>query len=227
MQTLRSLLRHSYIAALLCFTCVLSGMANAASSSKNASSAASTASASVVAADTDTIDLAKSAITIVFKQMQVPVEAKFKKFNAQIHYDSARPEASKANIEIQVNSFDLGDPEYNKEVLKKDWFNVAQFPKATFVLSTIKSAAAGKLNVNGKLTIKGKSRDVAFPLSVKTEANQQIFEGALPIKRLDFNIGEGDWKDTSMVADEVVIKFHLVVTPHVPSKKVVTRSARS
>jgi len=35
----------------------------------------------------------------------------------------------------------------------------------------------------------------------------------LPIKRLTFNIGEGEWKDTSMVADEVTIKFHVVTTP--------------
>ena len=40
-----------------------------------------------------------------------------------------------------------------------------------------------------------------------------LLEGALPIKRLAFNVGEGDWKDTSMVADEVVIKFH-IVTAH-------------
>ncbi len=223
MQALRRLSQHFYIAMLLCFVGTLFGMANAASVPKISSSPASISQS----ISTDAIDVSKSTITIVFKQMQVPVEAKFKKFNAQISYDVARLEASKANIEIQINSFDLGDPEYNKEVLQKDWFNAAQFPKATFVLGAIKSAAPGKLNVNGKLTIKGKTRDVAFPISVKKEVNQQVFEGNLPIKRLDYNIGEGDWKDTSMVADDVWIKFHLVVTPHAPFKKVVTRSSRS
>ena len=37
-----------------------------------------------------------------------------------------------------------------------------------------------------------------------------MFDGAVPIKRLAYNIGEGEWKDTSMVADDVVIKFHVV-----------------
>jgi polyisoprenoid-binding protein YceI len=32
----------------------------------------------------------------------------------------------------------------------------------------------------------------------------------LPIKRSQFDIGTGEWKDTSVVADEVVIKFHIV-----------------
>jgi polyisoprenoid-binding protein YceI len=155
-------------------------------------------------------DTAKSSVTAVFKQMNVPVEAKFKKFNAQIDFSNAKPEASKANVEIDITSFDLGDPEYNKEVLKKDWFNGAHFPKATFVSSAIKPGAGGKFNVSGKLTIKGKTADVNFPLSVQQQGTAQVFEGALPIKRLAFNIGEGEWKDTSMVADEVIIKFKIV-----------------
>jgi polyisoprenoid-binding protein YceI len=154
-------------------------------------------------------DTAKSSVTATFKQLNVPVDAKFRKFDAQITYDAAKPEASKATVDIDVTSFDLGDPDYNKEVLKKEWFNAAQFPKASFVSSSIKPVAAGKLDVIGKLTIKGKTADVHFPLSVKKDGNVQVFEGALPIKRLTYNIGEGEWKDTSMVADEVVIKFRV------------------
>jgi polyisoprenoid-binding protein YceI len=157
-------------------------------------------------------DPAKSSISAVFKQMNVPVEGKFKKFNAQIDYDAAKPEASKASVEIDMSSFDLGDADFNKEVAKKDWFNSAQFPKATFVSSAIKPAGSGKLDVNGKLTIKGKTADVNFPMTVKKDGTAQAFEGALPIKRLTYNIGEGEWKDTGMVADEVVIKFRVVAT---------------
>ena len=154
-------------------------------------------------------DPAKSTVSATFKQMNVPIDAKFKQFTAAIDYDAAKPDAAKASVEINIASFDLGDPEYNKEVTKKEWFNAAQFPKASFVSTAIKSAGAGKLNVTGKLTIKGKTADVSFPLTVKTEGGKQIFEGALPIKRLAYNIGEGEWKDTSMVADDVIIKFHV------------------
>ncbi len=155
------------------------------------------------------VDPAKSSVTATFKQMGVPVEAKFKQFTAQIDYDAAKPAASKASVEIQTASLDLGDPDYNKEVTKKEWFNTAQFPKASFVSTAIAPAGAGKLTVSGKLSMKGRSADVSFPLSVKTEGGKQVFEGQLPIKRLAFNIGEGEWKDTSMVADEVVIKFRV------------------
>ncbi|ASU40354.1 polyisoprenoid-binding protein [Herbaspirillum sp. meg3] len=163
------------------------------------------------------VDAGKSTVSAVFKQLNVPVEAKFKKFTAQIDFDSAKPDAAKASVDIDIASFDLGDAEYNKEVLKKEWFNAAQFPKASFVSSSIKAAAGApagtKYDVTGKLTIKGKTADVRFPLTVKKEGNGQVFDGAVPIKRLTFNIGEGEWKDTGMVADEVTIKFHVVTAP--------------
>lgn len=157
-------------------------------------------------------DPAGSSVSAVFKQLNVPVEAKFRKFSAQIDFDAAKPAAAKATVEIDIPSFDLGDPDYNKEVLKKEWFNGAQFPKASFVSSAITPGAGGKLSVSGKLTIKGKTADVSFPLTVRQEAGRQVFDGALPIKRLNFNIGEGEWKDTSVVADEVIIKFHVVAS---------------
>lgn len=155
-------------------------------------------------------DTAKSSITATFKQMNVPVEATFRTFSAQLDYDPAKPEAARASVDITTASLDLGDPDMNKEVARKDWFNSAQFPKATFVSSAIKPAGPGKLNVTGKLTIKGKSANVSFPLAVRTEGGKQLFEGALPIRRLAYNIGDGEWKDTSMVADEVVIRFRVL-----------------
>ncbi|WP_426340169.1 YceI family protein [Pseudoduganella sp. S-14] len=166
---------------------------------------AAAASAAVLKADP-----AKSSVSAVFKQMNVPIESKFKKHNIVIDYNAAAPDTSKATVEIETASLDLGEAEMNAEVAKKDWFNSAQFPKATFVSTAIKSAGPGKLNVSGKLTIKGKAADVTFPITVKADGGKQVFDGALPIRRLAFNVGEGEWKDTGMVADEVTIKFHVV-----------------
>ncbi|HEY9381042.1 MAG TPA: YceI family protein, partial [Burkholderiales bacterium] len=36
---------------------------------------------------------------------------------------------------------------------------------------------------------------------------------SIPIRRTQYGIGAGAWADTSVVADEVPIKFHLVVAP--------------
>ena len=167
------------------------------------------ATALVAAAAPLKTDLAHSSVTATFKQMNVPVDASFKRFSAQIDYDAAHPDKATARVDIDTASFDMGEAEYNKEVAKKDWFDAGRFPKASFVSTAIRPGGAGKLLVTGKITIKGRTQDVSFPVSVKQEGGRQVFDGQLPIHRLAFDIGEGEWKDTSMVADEVVIKFHV------------------
>lgn len=163
------------------------------------------------AASAQTIDAARSSVSATFKQMGVPVEGKFKKLAGQVSYDPANPAAAQAKVDVDVASFDLGDPQYNREVQQKDWFDGARFPAASFVSSGVKAAGAGRLEVSGKLTIKGRSANVSVPLSARNEGGATVFDGSVPIRRLAFAIGEGEWKDTALLADEVLVKFHLVV----------------
>jgi polyisoprenoid-binding protein YceI len=156
------------------------------------------------------VDLTKSTVTATSKQMAVPVEGKFKKFTAQLDFDPAKPTAGSATISIDTSSYDLGDETYNKQATDKDWFDTAHFPTATFASTGIAPAGGTKYNVSGKLTIKGKSQNVTVPVTVTSQGTTQTFDGSLPIKRTQFDVGTGEWRDTSVVADEVVIKFHLV-----------------
>lgn len=158
------------------------------------------------------VDMARSTITATAKQLGVPIEGKFKKMTAAVVFTPAQLSQSSAKIDIDIASYDMGAADYNKEVIGKEWFNAAQFPKATFVSTTIAAAGADKYTVSGKLTLKGKVADVSFPITVKAANGIRTFDGVLPIKRSVFNIGEGEWKDVSVVADEVLIKFHLVAS---------------
>lgn len=158
------------------------------------------------------VDTARSSVSIVFRQMAAPVEARFRKFSARVDYDSARPEAAKASVEIDTASLDLGDAEYNTVVGQKEWLDVARFPRASFVSGATLASSAGSLTVSGKLTIKGRTVDLAVPVSVRDESGARVFEGRIPIRRLAFNVGEGEWQDTSVVQDEVIVSFRLVVS---------------
>ena len=156
------------------------------------------------------VDASKSTVTATSKQMNVPVDGTFKKFTAQLNFDPAKPAAGSAKLTIDTASYDLGDESYNAQVRGKDWFDAAQYPNATFVSSAIAPAGGNQFKVSGTLTIKGKSENVTVPVTVAQQGSTQSFDGALPIKRSQFDIGTGEWKDTSVVADEVVIKFHIV-----------------
>jgi len=153
------------------------------------------------------------AISFVAKQMNVPVKGQFKQFSARIQFDPARPAAGKAAVEIDVASLDLGDEEFNYEMNTKTWLDTRAYPKATFVSSAIKPIAPDRLEVSGKLTIKGKTLEVTVPVTLKTDGRARVLEGTLPIRRTTFNIGEDEWRDTSVVADEVQIRFRLIAAP--------------
>jgi polyisoprenoid-binding protein YceI len=156
------------------------------------------------------IDAAKSEIKFVSTQMNVPVEGRFRKFNAKLDFDPAKPAASKAEIEVDLNSVDTGSDEADTEVKTKGWFNIALFPTAKFVSSAVKPMGSSRYEVTGKLTIKGKSLDVVAPVTVKQEGSNTVFEGGFTLLRLQYGIGEGMWSDTETVANEVKVRFRLV-----------------
>lgn len=161
--------------------------------------------ASFVAAQAATLQADKSDVSFTFKQMGVPVDGKFKKFDAQLDFDAKKPEAGKIAFTVELGSVSLGDASFDAEVAKAPWFDTKRNGKATFVSSGIKPTGAGKYDVAGKLTIKGASRDVVVPITVASG----VASGSVAIKRLDFKIGDGEWADTSMVANDVTVKFKL------------------
>ena len=155
---------------------------------------------------------AQSEIVFVSKQMGVPVEGKFKKFDAQVVFDPKKPEAAKIALSIDLGSVAPGVAETEAELAKPDWFSTKQFPQATFQSSAVKQSAPGKFDISGKLSIKGASHDVMVPVTLAQSGPNTTATGAFTIKRLDFKIGDGDWKDTSMVANDVQVKFKLSLT---------------
>ena len=155
---------------------------------------------------------AQSEIAFVSKQMGVPVDGHFKKFDAQIAFDPAKPEASKIAFSIDMGSATLGAPEPDAELPKASWFNALKFPQATFQSSAVKKLASGKYEVAGKLSIKGHAQDVVVPVTLSQSGASTTASGAFAIKRLTFKIGENEWADTSMVADDVQVKFKLSLT---------------
>ncbi len=159
---------------------------------------------------------AQSEIAFTSKQMGVPVDGKFRKFEAQVAFDPKQPEAAKIGFTIDLASASLGAAETEAELAKPDWFNTKAFPQATFQSTGVKALGGGKFDVSGKLVIKSASRDVIVPVVVTQAGPNTTAAGSFAIKRLDFKIGDGDWKDTSMVADPVQIKFKLLLTGVAP-----------
>jgi polyisoprenoid-binding protein YceI len=155
---------------------------------------------------------AQSAIAFTSKQMGVPVDGKFEKFDAQISFDPRQPAASKIAFTIDIGSAVIGDADTVKELRKPTWFDLGKFPTASFQSTSAKALGGGKFEVAGNLTIKGKSKPIAAVVQLAQKGDATTVEGNFAMKRLDFSIGDGEWKDVSIVADEVVVKIKLALS---------------
>lgn len=167
---------------------------------------------SAQAATLNQLDAAKSQITFTFRQMNVPVDGRFRKFDAQISVDPAKPEAGKVALTVDLAGIDTGSAEGNDAVKGRDWFNTAAFPRASFSATRIKPLGGGRYEARGPLSIKGISRDIVASFTLRAEGSGQWAEGGFLLPRLQYRIGEGEWADTGTVADAVQVRFKLYLT---------------
>ena len=154
----------------------------------------------------------QSTIHFEFRQMGVPVKGGFRRFATEMAFDPAKPEAARAQIEIDLASIDAGSPEADDDSAGKLWFNRSAYPKATFVSSQIRALGDNRYEMRGTLTLKGRSREMSVPVTYMPGKNAAIFDGSFVLRRLDFGIGEGMWADVATVANEVQIRFRIAAT---------------
>lgn len=154
------------------------------------------------------IDAAKSKVTATFKQIGVPVEGVFTKVAGVIQFDAAKPGASSASLQIDTAGFDLGMDDYNAEVRKKEWFDSKTHPQASFVSTAFKPLGGDRYQTTGKLSIKGKTVETSFPVTVKRQPAATVFTGSIPVSRKVFAIGDAGWNE--VVDDAVTVNFSIV-----------------
>lgn len=155
-----------------------------------------------------------SQISFTMQQMHVPVQGQFNKFSGDISLDPANAASGHANLTIQIASIQLPTAEAAAQTQKPVWFDVARFPTAHFCTTSIKPLGGDRFQFSGKLTIKGITREVSAPFTASRQGKITLIDGTLPVSRLAFKIGDGEWRDTDTVADTVQIRFRITVPGH-------------
>ena len=159
------------------------------------------------------IDASKSSISFTSKLMGSNLHGSFNKFGGKVSFNPEAPEQGKADLWIDMNSFDAGGEELRQEAKGKDWFDIKVFPKAHFVINTIKNIGKGQLELHGVLTIKNKTLPLVLWANYQVQTKQVIFDASFQILRLSYMLGTGAWSDVSAVPNEVPVKVHFVLNP--------------
>lgn len=159
------------------------------------------------------VDNRSSKIQFTAMQSEVAVDGKFQKFVADVDFDLAEPAAAKVDLVIDLASVSTGSSEADELLKSKDFFDAAHFPQASFSARTINATGAGQYQASGLFTLKGRSVPIVVPFSARPEGAGLRIEGRLPISRLAYHVGEGQWADTGTLDDQVQILFSLYL-PH-------------
>ncbi|MEJ0036408.1 MAG: YceI family protein [Gammaproteobacteria bacterium] len=164
-----------------------------------------------------TLDPASSLLRFSFDQAGASNTGRFGKYTADVTFAADNLAASKIDVTIDITSLDTGDKERDDTLKSADLFNPAKFPKARFVSSKISAVGPGRYEAQGKLTIRDVTKDIKLPISFQTrdEKGKQTgyLTGRYTIKRLEYGVGQGEWKSLEWVKDDVLVTFSLKLTP--------------
>jgi len=163
-----------------------------------------------------TLDQAKSTLEFQFVQAGAQNKGKLSRFPVTLDFSPDNPASSKLDVVVETGSLDTGDKERDDSLKGADLLAVAKFPQARFTSTQITKTANG-YDAAGKLTLRGVTRDIHVPFSFRTADEQGKPAGYLlgktTIKRLDFGVGQGDWKSTEWVGNDVSVSYSLRLVP--------------
>ena len=154
----------------------------------------------------------QSHLTFTGVQAGAAFTAEFHKFTAAVTFAPGALAQSRIDVLIDVNSVDSKDQDRDGAMRGRDLFAVAQWPTAHYVARSFSKTAGGFLAM-GSLTLRGVTRSVPITFTfIRTPAGAML-AGNAAVKRLDFGVGQGDWKSTGWVGNDVKIAFALVLAP--------------
>jgi cytochrome b561/polyisoprenoid-binding protein YceI len=207
----------------------------AAAPSKPATPRATAAPGSVAAPGAPAVryvvDPANSTLEFRFRQAGATASGRFTRFRATLDWPAAvaataraTPDASTGavlEVVIDVASVDTADADRDSTLRSAELFAVEHFAQARFLArqltptagSAIATAAGTPLLARGSLQIRDRTRPIDVPLTLRlaTESGKRVatLRGELPLKRLDYGVGQGEWQSTQWVDDEVVVRWDL------------------
>jgi polyisoprenoid-binding protein YceI len=198
--------------ALLTGACHAADTAPAAkpAAAKPAAASAPAAAPASAAALPRWVQAPGSSLTFTFDQAGAASTGSFKQFTTELAYDEKSPASGSLNVKVQIASIDTQDQERNDMLASADLFDAKKFPTAQYSASSL-ARTAGSLEAVGKLTLRGVTRDLRLPLKIVPTPNGLELSGATAIKRLDYGVGQGDWKSTEGVGDEVKIQYKVLL----------------
>jgi len=160
-------------------------------------------------------DPAGSQVDFEISELLSKVHGHFSNIKATLEHDAVDVTRSSVQVTIDVGTVDTGDASRNAEMKGADYFDIAQFPTATFI-STSVTKSGDQVSISGNLTLHGVTKPVVLKVQhsngpVTNQQNQvhRTFSATTTINRTDFGIAPK--MPSAMLGDDVDLTIQLDV----------------
>lgn len=158
-----------------------------------------------------------SRLGFVATQGGAPVEGVFERFAATIRFADDDLAGSKVSVEIDIASVNSKSKDRDTAIVGPGLFDAAKWPSAKFETTAFRRSGDGTFTADATLTMRDKSRPVTLPFALTIAPHpdepgmlRARAQGELKVLRLDYGVGQGVWKDISVVGNEVTITLDLL-----------------
>ncbi|MES2275621.1 MAG: YceI family protein [Bacteroidota bacterium] len=147
-----------------------------------------------------------SSLKFTIKNLGFGVDGSFSGLEGNINFDAQNVAASSFDVTLNAATVNT-DNNLRDEHLKGDaYFDVKNHPRIRLVSTKVAAAnKSGTYNFSGELTIKGKTKAIAFPFTANPTADGYLFKGTFKMNRRDFAIG-----GASTIADELEVNLNII-----------------
>jgi len=138
------------------------------------------------------------------------VIGKFENIDGFVELDLKDKKNNKAILSVDIESLKVNYKKYMDLILGPVFFDSTKYPFG--VLDTKKFAYNNeeKLNLDIELSIKGITKTIDTQLTIINLTSDLVqIKGLLEFSRNDFNIGTGNWKNTAILKDKIIINSNL------------------
>jgi polyisoprenoid-binding protein YceI len=118
-------------------------------------------------------------------------------------FDEKALQTSSFNLTVNAGSFKTNNDTRDKDMKSEKYFFVSRYPEIRFRSSKVEKDG-NSYKATGTLTIRDVSKTVTLPFDAKKNADgTYALTSAFEINRLDYKIGEKDWKLKDVVKVEI------------------------
>jgi polyisoprenoid-binding protein YceI len=136
----------------------------------------------------------------------------FPGFTTSMTFDPAQLASSRLDVVIPLASATTGNEDYDPEMRGNAFFDAKKFPQARYTATKFRALGGNRFAADGTLNLHGINKPVTLTFTW-TAAARPVLDGKAAVNRLDFGVGSGEWNDTSLIPNGVVVTTHVVFTP--------------